>query len=69
MDAGGGESICFNPGPPESCLENCDILLSSRCFLSTEKDIAWMFKYKLVSEECQHTTTILSFKQKVSHVR
>lgn len=28
------------PPPPQSCLGNCDILLSSRCFLSSEKDIA-----------------------------
>lgn len=33
-------SICFNAGPPQSCLENCDILLSFRCFLSSEKGVA-----------------------------
>lgn len=34
-------------------------------FFNLAKDIAWMFKYKLVSEECQPSATFLSLKQKV----
>ena len=57
------------PPPPQSCLGNCDILLSSRCFLSSEKDIALTSKHKLVSEECQTSTSLWCFKQGVGHVR
>lgn len=32
-------STCIKAGPPQSCLENCDILLSSRWFFLSNKRI------------------------------